>query len=477
MKLAFEPFSKKDLEMIHEKSLDILSGIGIKLQGDRAREILLGAGCKVKEGRICFPQVLIEEALKEPAPLTVYGMDESLVYPVTEARRSYSHNFGTVFVLLDPESGQVREANVRDLEEYVWVSDNLPYLDKIVPSIWPTDLPETITSLAASIYSMRNTRKPVDMGLASTPWEARKLIEIAAMVRGGMDRLKRKPMGTISISTLSPLHFPEDISDTIIEVAETGLPITMLPCPISGLTAPVTLVGGFVQQSAEQLAFLTLARLVNRDCPLVYASRLCAADMRTGFVSGSNLVRGYSGACAAQVARYYNLPSAVYGLDTGAVLPDIQSGYERALNCLLPVLARATLISGFGLLNGGTLSSTEQLVIDNEIYGMITHRCGETEVNEETIGVSVIRSVMEGGSFLAQEHTREFMRKGELWRGELGNVLPFGDWYGQGCPNIREAAREKIRKIVKAYPGPYLEEELCRELDLYLEKLKAESAG
>ena len=43
-----------------------------------------------------------------------------------------------------------------------------------------------------------------------------------------------------------------------------------------------------------------------------------------------------------------------------------RQGYERALNCLLPVLAGGTLISGFGALNGGTLASIEQLVIDNE---------------------------------------------------------------------------------------------------------------
>jgi trimethylamine--corrinoid protein Co-methyltransferase len=475
--MFFEPLSKKDLETIHVKSLEILAGIGVNLQGRRAREVLLSAGCKEKGGRICFPPALVEDALKDPAPVTVYGMDDSIKIPLTGVGRSYSHNFGTVFVLLDPESGQIREATVRDLEEYVWVSDNLPYLDKVVPSLWPRDLPETITTLAGSIYAMRNTRKPVDMGLASTPWEARKLIEIAATVRGGMDRLKRKPMGTISISTLSPLHFPEDISETIFEVAGTGLPLTMLPCPISGLTAPVTLVGGFVQQNAEQLAFLTLARLVNRGCPLVYASRLCAADMRTGFVSGNNLVRGFSGACAAQMARYYGLPSAVYGMDTAAARPDIQSGYERALNCLLPVLAGGTLISGFGALNGGTLASIEQLVIDNEIYGMVMHRCGGLTVDEETIGVDVIKAVMDGGNFLAQEHTRDFMRKGELWQGDLGNALPFEEWRAQGCPDIREAARAKVREIAKTYSGPYLDEKLCRELDLILERVKAERAG
>ena len=213
--------------------------------------------------------------------------------------------------------------------------------------------------------------------------------------RQGLDRLKSKPMGTISISPLSPLNFPADIAEAIVDCAELGLPLTMLPCPTRGLTAPLTLIGGLVQQNAEQLAFLTLARLVNRSCPLVYTCRLAAANMRTGFVGGKDPDLGLSGACVAQIARYYGLPSGVYGMDTGASLPDIQSGYERAINCLPPVLARATMVSGFGLLNGGLLASAEEMVIDNEIYGMLMHRLGgDLTVNEEIIGVEVVKACL-----------------------------------------------------------------------------------
>jgi trimethylamine:corrinoid methyltransferase-like protein len=35
---------------------------------------------------------------------------------------------------------------------------------------------------------------------------------------------------------------------------------------------------------------------------------------------------------------------------------------------------------------------------------------------------------MNGGNFLAQEHTRDYMRKGELYSGKLGNDAPFEEW-------------------------------------------------
>ncbi len=469
--MIFEPLSKKDLEAMHEATLEILEQIGVIFEGESAREILLGAGCSERKGRICFPPEIVEKALQDPAPLTLYGIDESIVLPLTGAERSYSHNFGSVSVLLDHETGEVREAKVKDMELYAMLSDSLPYLDLVVPTLRATDLPEEVANIGMAVHTMKYTRKPVDIGTASDPWETRCLIEVAAAIRGGMERLKSKPMGTISISPLSPLNFPADIASAIVECAGLGLPLTMLPCPTRGLTAPLTLIGGLVQQNAEQLAFLTLARLVNRDCPLVYTCRLAAANMRTGFVGGKDPDLGLSGACVAQIARHYGLPSGVYGMDTGASLPDIQSGYERAINCLPPVMARATMVSGFGLLNGGLLASAEEMLIDNEIYGMLMHRLGgDLVVNKEIIGLEVIRSVMEGGSFLAQEHTRDFMRKGELWQGKLGNALPFEEWRSRGSADIREEARQKVDELAAAHPGVYLEDKLCRELDLILDR-------
>jgi trimethylamine---corrinoid protein Co-methyltransferase len=472
--VRFEPLSLKDLELIHETTLEILSSTGVIMEGERAREVLFSAGCREEKGRMLFPPSLVDEALKNPSSLTLYGIDDSIIMPLTEAERSYSHNFGSVSVLLEPGGSTIREARVKDLEDFIRISDALPNLDMVVPSLRPTDLPEEVASIAMTVFAMKNTRKPVDIGTASDTWEVRYLLEVASAVRGGMEKLKEKPMGTVSLSPLSPLNFPADISDAIVECAHLGVPMTMLPCPTRGLTAPLTLIGGLVQQNAEQLAFLTLVRVINRDCPLLYTCRLAAADMRTGFVGGNDPDLGLSGACVAQIARYYGLPSGVYGMDTGSVLPDLQSGYERAINCMPPVLAGATFVSGMGLLNGGLLASAEQLVIDDQIYGMITHRREGLRVNREAIGLEAIEAVMNGGNFLSQVHTRDYLRQGELYMGKLGNSLPYAEWHSRGEPGLRELACQKIETLLKERSGSHLDEALNRELDLILYKAQQE---
>jgi len=472
--VRFEPLSKKDLELIHECTMETLSSTGVIMEGEAAREALFSAGCREEKGRLLFPAHLVEDALKNPPQFTIYGVDEAIVMPLTDAERSYAHNFGSVSVFLQPGSNTVQEAKVQDLVDFIRLSDALPHLDMVVPSLRPTDLPEEVASVAMTVFAMKYTRKPVDIGTASDLWEVRYLLEVASAVRGGMDKLRIKPMGTISISPLSPLCFPADITASIVECARLGIPMTMLPCPTRGLTAPLTLIGGLVQQNAEQLAFLTLVRVINRSCPLLYTCRLAAADMRTGFVGGNDPDLGIAGACVAQIARLYGLPSGVYGLDTGSVLPDLQSGYERAINCLPPVLAGATFVSGMGLLNGGLLASAEQLVLDDEILAMIMHRRQGLRVNREAVGLSVIEAVMNGGNFLSQTHTRDYLRSGELYMGRQGNSLPYAQWQAQGEPDLRESACRKIETLLAQHPGSYLDEALSLELDRIIEKARLE---
>ena len=45
----------------------------------------------------------------------------------------------------------------------------------------------------------------------------------------------------------------------------------------------------------------------------------------------------------------------------------MQSGYERAINALVPALAGADELSGVGEMAGGTYSCNAQIVIDNDI--------------------------------------------------------------------------------------------------------------
>ena len=57
----------------------------------------------------------------------------------------------------------------------------------------------------------------------------------------------------MGISPLSPLTFPDDVAEAIVETARLGVILGPLPCPTAGATAPMSLAGALAQQNAEGL--------------------------------------------------------------------------------------------------------------------------------------------------------------------------------------------------------------------------------
>ena len=69
-------------------------------------------------------------------------------------------------------------------------------------------------------------------------------------------------------------------------------------------------------------------------------------EPRTGVSVWGGVELGLVSAATVPVAHSYGLPVNVYGLSTNAHTLDIQSGYERALNSIVPALAGADELSG-----------------------------------------------------------------------------------------------------------------------------------
>ncbi len=164
------------------------------------------------------------------------------------------------------------------------------------------------------------------------------------------------------------------------------------------------------------------------------------------------------------------MPSDVYGISTDAKRPDAQVGYEKAFNGILPALTGANFISGMGLLGGDT-SSYEQLVIDNELFGMIfrTLRTPIFPIDDNSLALDVIEHVtnLEGGTFLAQPHTRDYFRKGEHWMPNyrISERNSADEWMKLGERDIADRAREFAKEILKEhYPEP-LDKDVREELD------------
>jgi trimethylamine--corrinoid protein Co-methyltransferase len=94
-------------------------------------------------------------------------------------------------------------------------------------------------------------------------------------------------------------------------------------------------------------------------------------------------------------------------------LPDEQAGYEKAMQWLLAVMAGTNLIWGAGMVEGYTLWSNAQLVIDSKMCGMVGRYLDGVRVDDNTIPLDVIKEVGHfPGTYLDRKHTVDW------WRGE-----------------------------------------------------------
>jgi len=239
--------------------------------------------------------------------------------------------------------------------------------------------------------------------------------------------------------------------------------------PIAGFTSPVTIAGSLAQQHASMLAFTCIADLIKPRSPLIYGARLAFANMRTGNSIWGLPEVGMAGAAAAQLARHSGFLSDVYGFSSSAFTCDHQAGYEKAFNGLLPVLAGANLLSGFGGLASLTTASHEQLVIDNETFRTMMRIARGFHVNTDTLAEDVIASAASGEDYVISDHTIRHLKAGEIFIPELAFDDLWEGWTSPDGDDIRRRARDKAEKLLREP----LENSLSREAEKEFTRIMA----
>ena len=150
-------------------------------------------------------------------------------------------------------------------------------------------------------------------------------------------------------------------------------------------------------------------------------------------------------------------------------MSDLQCGHEKTLSALLPALAGANIIYGMGMLELGMTFSYEQLLMDNEIAGMVKRVIQGIEINDDTMAVDLIKKVGAGGDFLAQEHTREYM-SAEQSRVKMIDRRMRGTWEKRGGKTLTELAHEEAIKIIETYKPIPLEKEAASKIKSIIEE-------
>ena len=467
--IRLQVLGEHGVQQVHEATLRILSETGIILTHAGARELLAGHGARVVENRVLIPPDLVTRCVAQcPPTVRMQGRDAARAIVLGDGG-CHAHNVGGTPNILDPVTGERRAATREDNVNTARLLDALPNVSALTPFFTPQDVPGSAMSLWMYYDTVANTTKPVHGPGVQTASEVRAVAEMARIAC---------PEGTVSIaiSPVSPLFFPDDVAGAILQVARLGLPFGPLPCPIMGATGPMSAAGALAQQNAEVLASIVLAELTRPGLPVFYCGRLSAMHPRTGLAMWGNPEIGLVSAGTVEVAHSYGLPANVYGLCTDSHTSDMQSGYERAFNALVPALAGADEISGVGEVWGGVVSSMAQMVIDDEILASVKRLVRGFEVDPDSLAVEVIAKAMGGPrNFIGQKHTVRYLRSGEVLQTRLAGREGWGEWEAAGRRGILERGAERAAELLAGHQAPPLNPGQLAEMERVIRAAERES--
>ncbi len=457
--------SNDQVDAIHEASLTLLERTGARFDSEEARRRLERAGAErhpTRKNVLTFPRGRVEEAIRKIPFYGTYCARDPKNDVTFDGEHTFCHALGGNPAILDVDTGQIRSSTLKDVQEATRIQDALPNCHTASNLVVATDVPAPLLVIKTVEAMIRNTTKCVP-GYALRTSEVEVLLEMGAAVAGGPEELRKRPFFTLYGSPSSPLTYDGHVCDVMLLAAEHGIPVDIVPCPIAGGTAPLSLAGGLAQQNAELLAGILLLQTVDPKLPSQYSGRLSLLDLRSGKNLWGLPELGLVSAATVQIAHRYHMTADVYGVTTDANGWDLQIGLERMIAALPPALAGADNLSGIGGAweNAGSL---EMAVIDDEIYQDVFRLVRGIEVDEDRLALDVIDKVGPMGNFLAQRHTMKYLREGEMRNSPLWDKRTMDRARTEGVRPIQEVARDRVRKILAEHTATPLDRDVDREL-------------
>jgi len=461
--------SDEDVKAMHEATLQVMNEVGVIWSHKPSLDILTDAGCTIKGNRVCFPHGLVMDSIAKANKRPVIRGRNGQVNELGGGNL-YFHNLGGARDVFDARTGTRHTATNEDAVNAVRLLDALPNCHTVTPFFTPPDVSNELLSLYMYRHAISNTTKPVQGPGIQFGHEVKYAVEMAAVVGTPAHEL------TLSLSPVSPLTMHDIAAEAIMEMAKAGVIHANLPCPIGGATSPMTITGSVVQQSAESLAPLVLAQIINPGCGVVYCGRLAMLEPRTGLLWGG-VELGLSSAATVQLGHYYGFSVNVYGFSTNAHTLDAQNAFERGLNAAIPALAGADELSGIGEMEAGVMGSFAQMVLDNELAGSVLRLRTGLSADAEHLAVEIIGNVMNGTrNYLGQKHTMKHLRGGELALTKLAERNSWDTWEGKfERKQMADHATDEAEKILREHVVLPLEPGQEKELDRILEAAAKET--
>jgi trimethylamine---corrinoid protein Co-methyltransferase len=470
---TLQVLSDAEVKAIHAATLDILEHCGVKILSPRLLALLKEKGIRTDtEKRLAFfsPRDVEDALSRVPPRFDVFDRNGRPAFTLGDGRSHIAAGHNAVN-WVDSDTGETRPSRIADVELFSRICQSLECIEMIGIPVMPQDCPDPH---AALLYGARaviaNSTKPLFFSTDSHRVN-RAVIELCRSAFAG--NLKDQAYGITQLSPTSPLYWEEGVSEAILDTLDTGVPITLLPEPIAGFSAPNSVAGLLTMHNAECVSGITMIQRLAPGTRLVYGASWTASNMATGAVLVGSTETSLAKIAGAQLARFYRVPSHTTAPNSDNHAHDEQSAWEKTFGAFCSAASGTDLVVNCGMFATGLTCSHEQLLMDEEISAYSRRIVAGVEVSPATIAADLIKERgPQGETYLTAEHTMERLRAGEFVRPRLAVSGLHSSWAAAGSKDTYALARDRVRGMA-ALKSPPMDEARARAMEEIISRFSA----
>jgi len=459
--------SHDQLEKVHQATLTVLEKTGVKFPSQKALEIFADAGASVNfdDQIVKIPSDLLMDALdKAPRSYTLGSRGSPELDLKIDGTNAYVRTGGQGVETVDLRTRKRRPSKKADVAMMAHISDYLSSVGLFRAIVAAQDTPPATRQLHEIEASFRNTEKHVQIGVLGEK-QACYAVEIASLVAGTDEGLRKRPPLSEIICTIDPLAQDRNGIEAALIFAEAGLPVGFMSMPTMCSSAPASVAGALVIGNADILSAIALIQLAHPQTPVFYSLDGGMLNPNTG-----NYLANYVGfpeislinSAGVQMGHYYDIPVLGGNLDVTHThkYSSWRAGIENTSSYHREWPFSGADIGGHvGLLEHAMLLYPEKILFDHELFKDAKAYSEGIKVTPEDLALDEIMDVGPGGHFITKESTQKNLRK--LWDPGIAQK-----WSPENHDfrDPHEVALEKTHWILQNHQPKPLDEKIEKEM-------------
>jgi len=399
--------SSEAIAQVHASSLKILSEIGIRVDSEKALNVLKTSQWVrfLDDRHVVFNPEIVEWAIQQaPSSIDIFNRKGDLVFRLGEDYTRFGIGVTNLFYQV-PKSSEILPFSREHMRASVGLGNNLSSFDTISTIGILRDVETEKADLLALLEMVAGTVKPLIILIS----DAKQFLPGLVLLEQLVGNLSTKPFVIPYFNPVTPLILNQASADNMIVSIERGLPLIFSNYGMAGLSTPITSAGTLALLNSELLAGLVFSQLVKPGSPVILGSLPAFFDMKmmVDFFDPQTMLLNL--ACAEMMA-YYNIPHAGTSGSANGWGADLIASQTLSFNHLTSCLGKSGLAPFVGGSFGSKVFSPTLVVYANEIIEQSREFAKGFYLDEETINLDEIKKIGVGGNYISSRQTMNLFR-------------------------------------------------------------------